>query len=103
MRNLFLKLWKDDAGVVTLEYLVLGTFLGLALIVGVTTLASGINVELTELTNAILSFNQSYSSTGYSNCRANKAGSQAIDINGLTTLTPTPPIPSVIDVTFCTP
>jgi Flp pilus assembly pilin Flp len=79
MRNLFAKLWADDAGVVTIEYLVLGTFLALALIVGVATLARGINVELNELTQAILSFNQSFAVSGTSTCVANVTGSQGID------------------------
>ncbi len=73
------QLWNDDAGVVTLEYLVLGTFLGLALIVGVTTVAAAINNELSELANAILTFNQGYTSNGYSNCIATKAASGATD------------------------
>ena len=48
MRNLFAKLWADDAGVVTIEYLVLGVFLAIALIVGVATLSAAINNELAE-------------------------------------------------------
>jgi len=70
----------DDAGVVTIEYLVLGTFLGLALIVGVNTLATHINSELSELGNAISTFDQSYSASGYSSCSAKKRGSNAQDI-----------------------
>jgi len=79
MRNVFAKLWADDAGVVTIEYLVLGTFLALALIVGVATLARSINVELNELAQAILSFNQSFAVSGTSTCVANVTGSSGTD------------------------
>jgi len=99
--NLFSKLWADDAGVVTIEYLVLGTFLALALIVGVTTLAAAINVELAELANAIMSFSQAYSSNGYSNCRASKAASAASDVAGSTSYTSTTATASPVDVAFC--
>lgn len=71
------KLWNDDAGVVTLEYLVLGTFLGLALIVGVTAVAASLNGELSELSQAIGTFNQNYSSTSYANCSAQAGGSSS--------------------------
>lgn len=79
MRSLLSKLWNDDAGIVALEYLVLGTFLGLALIVGVTALSKSINAELAELGNAILTFNQGYNVRNYSNCGATKDGSGAVD------------------------
>jgi len=101
--NLFSKLWADDAGVVTIEYLVLGTFLALALIVGVTTLAAAINVELAELANAILSFNQGYTSNGYSNCRATKAASGASDTSETVGVGNVPATSPSIDVTFCAP
>jgi Flp pilus assembly pilin Flp len=77
--NLFRKLWKDDQGVVTLEYLVLGTILALGLIVGVTAVEGALNVELTELANAILALSQEYSSESQSNCKAFKEGSATSD------------------------
>lgn len=79
---MFKQLWNDDAGVVTIEYLVLGTFLALALIVGVATLAAAINTELAELSNAILSFDQGYFVSGQTSCVAGKDGSRADDANG---------------------
>jgi Flp pilus assembly pilin Flp len=75
---MFKKLWNDDAGIVTIEYLVLGTFLALALIVGVTALAASINSELSELAQAVGTFNQNFTSRGYSHCVATKGGSRAI-------------------------
>ena len=65
MRKLFSKLWQDDAGVVTLEYLVLATILGLGVIVGVTAVTNALNTELSELAGAISGLNQDYTSTGF--------------------------------------
>ena len=76
MRNLFAKLWEDDDGVVTLEYLVLATILGLGVIVGVTAVTAALNVELSELAGAISGLNQDYTSAGFTS-RMN-AGSIAI-------------------------
>lgn len=84
---MFSKLWNDDCGVVTIEYLVLGTFLALALIVGVATLAASINAELSELSQAILTFNQSYAVSGQSSCVATKGGSGAVDTAGTVLIT----------------
>jgi len=66
MRKLFSKLWKDDDGVVTLEYLVLATILGLGVIVGVTAVTNALNTELSELAGAISGLNQDYTSAGFS-------------------------------------
>jgi Flp pilus assembly pilin Flp len=64
MKNLFLKLWADDAGIVALEYLLVATIVGLGLVVGLAAVNSAMTSELTELANAILSLNQDYSFTG---------------------------------------
>jgi Flp pilus assembly pilin Flp len=103
LMNLFSKLWQDDAGVVTIEYLVLGTFLALTLIVGVASLANGINAELTELGGAILTFNQTYNVSGSSGCSASKAGSGATDSCGTLTFTHTAASPCGIDINACAP
>jgi len=99
--NLFSKLWADDAGVVTIEYLVLGTFLALTLIVGVASLAQAINVELGELGNAILTFSQGYTVAGHSNCQAFKQGSGATDTATSTSYVSTSNNASSIDISFC--
>ena len=98
---MFSKLWNDDAGVVTIEYLVLGTFLALALIVGVATLAASINSELSELAGAILTFNQSYSVSGESSCVASKGGSQAVDTVGTVHISLTAPLSGNVDDSVC--
>jgi Flp pilus assembly pilin Flp len=99
--NLFSKLWADDAGVVTIEYLVLGTFLALTLIVGVAALANAINAELVELGQAILTFNQSYSVSGTTTCTATKGGSAAVDTVGTLSYGHTAPLSGTIDVNAC--
>src|SRR5262249_19517303 len=101
LMNLFSKLWADDAGVGTIEYLVLGTFLALTLILGVATLDQAINVELAQLANAIMTFNQGYSVTGHSNCAAAKTGSAATDSIGVTSFVATAPVSGTVDVGFC--
>jgi hypothetical protein len=57
--------------------LVLGTFLGLALIVGVTSVAGSLNSELSELAQSVATFDQDYIADGYSHCHAQTPGSQA--------------------------
>jgi len=46
---MFAKLWKDEAGVISVEYLFLVTIVGLGLVVGFANLEGAINVEYTEL------------------------------------------------------
>ena len=82
MRKFLAQLNSDDSGVVTIEYLVLGTFLALALIVGVNALAVGINNELGELSEAIMGFDQGFSVSGYSSCEARKDASGKTDNDG---------------------
>jgi hypothetical protein len=101
MRTTLNQLWDDDGGqLIAMELLFISAILILGLIVGFTGLRNAIVVELTELGNAILALNLSFSFSGLTGCCSSVAGSQAIDIPG-TLLTPptcTPPTPVVIDV-----
>lgn len=103
MRNLLSKLNADDSGVVTIEYLVLGTILGLGIIVGVHVLTAKINEELTELANAVGSLDQNYSAAGFFGCFALKFGSQASgDQNNPAGLIPlAAPAGDPINVDYC--
>jgi Flp pilus assembly pilin Flp len=96
------QLWQDDQGaVLATEYLFLVTILILGLVVGLSNLRTAINAELTELGNAILALNLSFSFSGLTGCCSSVAGSQAIDIPGTLLVPPicTPPtIPVVIEV-----
>ena len=105
---MFSKLWNDEAGVISVEYLFLVTIVGLGLVIGFSNLEGAINTEYTELANAILALSQGYEVTTQSGCKATKQGSQAIDTPGLATFSATAPsassaIPSVVDVAYCTP
>ncbi len=79
---MFAKLWKDEAGVISVEYLFLVTIVGLGLVVGFSTLEGAINVEYTELSNAILALSQSYAVASQSGCKGFKEGSNATDTAG---------------------
>jgi Flp pilus assembly pilin Flp len=79
MRKMFSKMWQDDAGIVALEYLLVATILGLALVVGLAAVSNAINAEFTELANAILALDQGYSVASQSTCVSFKAGSSAQD------------------------
>jgi len=81
VRNLFSKLWKDDAGIVALEYLLVATIIGLGLVVGLSSLSAAINVELSELAQAILALDQGYAIAGQSSCVGSKAGVNVSDIS----------------------
>jgi len=79
---MFRKLWTDDAGTVALEYLLVATIVAIALVVGLSNLATALNVELSELSNAILSLNQSYSYEAASGCSGTHGGTTATDACG---------------------
>jgi Flp pilus assembly pilin Flp len=82
MRKLFLKMWKDDAGIVAFEYLLVATIVGLGLVVGLSAVSVALNAELTELAQAILALDQTYSVASQSTCVSSKNGSSAQDTNG---------------------
>src|SRR5262245_14771315 len=76
---MFRKLWKDESGIVAIEYLFLATIVGLGLVVGFGNLEAALNAEYSELANAILALNQGYHVLSQSGCKAFKAGSRADD------------------------
>ncbi len=79
---MFAKLWKDEAGVISVEYLFLVTIVGLGLVVGFANLEGAINVEYTELSTAILGLSQSYYVATQSGCKGDKQGSDVEDTPG---------------------
>ena len=76
---MFAKLWNDESGIAGLEYLLLATIVGLALVVGFSAVARAINVEFIELANAILSVDQSFSYQGISTCTASSGATSVTD------------------------
>jgi Flp pilus assembly pilin Flp len=101
MRNLFVKMWKDDAGIVAFEYLLVATIVGLGLVVGLSAVSAGLNAELTELANAILTLNQSYSVVTQSNCQATKIGMGASETPQLLTYNTAAPVITPIGINPC--
>jgi hypothetical protein len=80
MRNLMLKLWKDDGGaLIAVEWVFVATILVLGIIVGLIAVRQALISELTEFANAVLSLNQSYTFTGQTNCESSTAGSAMND------------------------
>jgi Flp pilus assembly pilin Flp len=80
MRQLMLKLWKDDGGTIyVLEFIFMATILVLGLITGLTTVRNAISNELAELANAIGALQQCYSFAGTSGCCVFTCGSAATD------------------------
>ena len=71
------KLWQDEAGFVTLEYLLGATILVLGMILGLSALRKVITAELAELASAIGTLSQNYSFQGLSACGSSVDGSMA--------------------------
>jgi Flp pilus assembly pilin Flp len=95
------RLWHDDQGaVIATEYLFFVTIVIIGTVVGMTNLRDAVNVELTELANALMALSQGFTISGTSGQSGGSDGSQAIDTPGLSgQISTTPPaIPSVIDV-----
>ena len=98
---MFKKLWQDESGIVAIEYLFLATIVGLGLVVGLGNLENALNIELSELGNAILALNQGYSILSQSGCKALKVGSSAFDTNGSVRFGASAVATNTIDITFC--
>ena len=93
---MFAKLWNDEAGNIALEYLLLATVVGIALVVGFSNLATALNVEYTELSNAILALDQSYSYEAASGCSGTHGGVTATDAVGSSSYGQSAPVIPVV-------
>lgn len=68
--------WADESGVIVSAELVTIATLGVVgMTVGLSTMATAVNAELTDVARAFRSLNQSYRFSGFSSCRAFTAGS----------------------------
>ncbi len=74
-------LWNDEAGIVSIELIVLGSVVGLGILVGAAALRDGINNELGDLSAAIDDINQSFSVAGVLGHSAAVGDSSSIDAN----------------------
>src|SRR5262249_17491979 len=101
MRKLFARLWNDQDGILYAEYLILATILVLGLIVGVSAVTAALNAEFTELAQAYLNLNQSFSTAAFSNCVSSHGGSNATDSPGTIGMSGVIPTGTSIDQTPC--
>src|SRR5438445_90021 len=80
MRQLMLKLWKDDCGaLIATEWVFVATILVLGSITGLVAVRQAVITELTDVANALLSLQQTYSISGQSNCESSTTGSVFLD------------------------
>jgi hypothetical protein len=80
MRQLMLRLWKDDCGaLIATEWVFVATILVLGSITGLVAVRQAVIFELDDFANAVLSLNQSFSFSGQSNCESSTAGSAFAD------------------------
>ena len=80
MRQIISKLWNDDCGaIIATEWVFVVTILVLGIITGLVALRQAVISETTELAQAIMALNQSYSFSGQYNCESSTAGSCATD------------------------
>jgi Flp pilus assembly pilin Flp len=104
MKSMMLRLWRDDTGIVALEYLLVATVLGLGLVVGLAALNEALTAELAELSNAILALDQSYSFVGFKarsqhgGLIASRNGTAALDRFSRNNVVTVPPASVSIDV-----
>lgn len=101
MRQVFSRLWKDEDGIVALEYLLVATIIGLGLITGLVAVRQALVTELVELAAAITNINQGYSYAGYSVCLAQTGAGQTVDAPGLFSGATVLPIPTTISIAPC--
>jgi len=76
MTALAAKLWNDDAGfIVSAELILIATIAVLAMVVGLSEVAHGINQELEDVASAFGAVNQSYAYSGTSGHKGSTDGS----------------------------
>ena len=81
MRQLMLKLWKDDCGaLIATEWVFVATILVLGSITGLVMVRQAILAELQDMAQAIMALDQSYSFSSQSNCESSTAGSAYFDL-----------------------
>lgn len=80
MRQLMLRMWKDDGGaLIATEWVFVATILVLGSITGLVAVRQAVITELEEFASAVLSLSQSFSFSGQVNCQSSTAGSSFQD------------------------
>lgn len=68
MRQMMLRLWKDDCGaLISAEWIIVAGILVIGVIVGLTSVRNAVNAELTEFGNALTGLCLNFSFAGQSN------------------------------------
>ena len=81
MKNLVMRLWRDEAGfVVSTELILIATIVVIGLITGLTTVRDAVVTELADVADAVSEVNQSYSWGSITAHCASTAGSQFADL-----------------------
>jgi len=85
MRNLMLKLWKDDCGaLLSTEWIFVCVIIVLGSITGMVLMRNAVISELVEFGQAVEALNVGYSFSGQANCESSSAGSAAFEEQGST-------------------
>ncbi len=102
MRQLLLKLWRDDGGaLIASEWVIVATILVIGAITGLVAVRDAVATELTEFANALTTLSQGYAFEGLTGCNARTDGSEADDAPSRQNVTWTPESSSQdIDVTI---
>ena len=80
MQKLIFQLFQDEAGfVVSSELILISTIAVLGLVVGLSSVAAGVNNELDDVANAFGSMNQN---SRYSGMDSNRGGSDITSVSG---------------------
>ncbi len=102
MRQMLSKLWNDDCGaLIATEWVFVVTVMVIGIITGLVAVRQAVIVELTEVAQAIMALNQSYSFSGQSNCESSTAGSAATDTCGSITEGSVAAVPCTINQNAC--
>ena len=81
MSRLATSFWNDEnGGIISAEFLLVGTILIIALCVGLAAVRDAINLELADLASAIAHLDQSYSVGGIANANASCSGQMFTDL-----------------------
>lgn len=76
MKTMFTKLWTEEAGfIVSAELVLVSTIAVLALVVGLSEIANGLNQELEDVGSAFGSVNQTYNYRGMTGHKGRVVGS----------------------------
>jgi Flp pilus assembly pilin Flp len=82
MKNIVMRLWRDEAGfVVSTELVLIATIVVIGMVTGLTTVRDAVVTELADVADAVAQVDQSYSFGAITAHCASTAGSEFFDMN----------------------